>query len=49
MCVVEDVGNEHHALQPLSAISIRAFRAVAHARVYDIVVFVLFSVEILTL
>ena len=49
MCVVESVGNEQHALQALSAVSIRAFNAVAYARVYDIVVFVLFLVEILTL
>ena len=45
------VGHEQHALQPLvlAGVSVRAFHAVAYARVYDIVVFVLFLVEILTL
>ena len=45
------VGRGLHALQPLAlaVVSVRAFRAVAHARVCGIIVFVQFSVENLTL
>ena len=45
------VGREQHVLQPLAlaALSVRAFRAVAHAHVHSINAFVWFSVMILTL
>ena len=45
------VGHEQHALQLLAlvGVSVRVFRAVAHARICDIIVFVWFSVRNLTL
>ena len=48
---VVSVGREQHVLQPLAlaAVSVRAFRAVAHVRVHSKIIFVWFSVIILTL
>lgn len=45
------VGREQYVLQPLAlaAVSVRAFRSVAHVRVHSKNVFVWFSVMILTL
>ena len=41
------VGRGRHALQPLAlaAVSVRAFRAVAHARVFDKIVLSIFQQE----
>ena len=45
------VGREQHALQPLAlvVVSVRGFRAVAHARAYNTIAFVYFSARNLTL